>query len=79
MDPKNISIADFSYELPEERIAKFPSTERDSSKLLIYQNGLIEEDAYKNIAAHLPENALLIFNNNSTECALSTARRRRAC
>ncbi|MBS1669354.1 MAG: S-adenosylmethionine:tRNA ribosyltransferase-isomerase [Bacteroidetes bacterium] len=63
MDPKNISIADYTYELSEERIAKLPAPERDSSKLLIYQNDLIKEDIYKNIAAHLPENALLIFNN----------------
>ena len=35
-DTKSIHIADYSYELPDERIAKFPLAERDSSKLLIY-------------------------------------------
>lgn len=61
--PKNLRIEDFTYQLPEEKIAEFPAPERDSSKLLIYKNGKLEEDLYRNIAGHLPENALLIFNN----------------
>ncbi len=63
MHPKNISIRDFTYPLPEEKIAKFPLTERDSSKLLVYKEGNVSQDIYRNIASHLPENALLIFNN----------------
>lgn len=62
-DPKNISIADYTYDLPEERIAVFPLAERDASRLLVYQNETIREDNYKNIAAHIPENSLLVFNN----------------
>ena len=61
--PRNISIHDYSYHLPEEKIAKHPLAERDASKLLIYQNGIISEDIYKNIAEHIPENSLLVFNN----------------
>ncbi|MEP6675091.1 MAG: S-adenosylmethionine:tRNA ribosyltransferase-isomerase [Ferruginibacter sp.] len=61
--PKNISILDYSYQLPEEKIAKYPLEERDASKLLIYKNGIITEDIYKNIADHLPAESLLIFNN----------------
>ncbi len=62
-DPRNISIYDYTYSLPEERIAKYPLAERDASKLLIYKEEAITEDTYKNIAQHIPENPLLIFNN----------------
>jgi S-adenosylmethionine:tRNA ribosyltransferase-isomerase len=62
-DPRNISIKDFSYSLPEERIANYPLPERDASKLLIYNDGAISEDTYKNISHHIPENSLLVFNN----------------
>ncbi len=61
--PKSIQIADFSYELTDERIAKYPLEERDASKLLVYKNGLIEEDRYANFASHIPVNSVLIFNN----------------
>ena len=63
MHPKDISISDFTYHLPEERIAAFPLEERDASKLLIYKDGNISQDIYKNIAEHIPANSLLVFNN----------------
>jgi S-adenosylmethionine:tRNA ribosyltransferase-isomerase len=63
MHPKNISILDYTYNLPDEKIALHPLAERDSSKLLLYKNGTIQGDTYKNIAAHLPQNSLLVFNN----------------
>ncbi len=63
MHPKDISIAGFNYHLHEERIAAFPLEERDASKLLIYKDGNITEDVYKNITDHLPAGSLLIFNN----------------
>lgn len=69
MHPKNISIADFSYDLPQERIAEYPLAERDGSKLLIYQEGTIREDIYRNISLYLPENSLLIFNNTKVVAA----------
>jgi S-adenosylmethionine:tRNA ribosyltransferase-isomerase len=62
-DPQNISINDYSYSLPEEKIAKYPLPERDASKLLIYNDGVISEDVYKNISHYIPENSLLVFNN----------------
>ncbi len=61
--PKHISILDYTYDLPTERIALHPLAERDSSKLLIYKNGEIKEAVYKNIDQYLPVNSLLIFNN----------------
>ena len=63
MDTKNIHIADFDYNLPDERIAKFPLKERDHSKLLIYNHGQVSEDIFYNITKHLPKGALMIFNN----------------
>src|ERR1700694_5615323 len=63
MDPRNISISDYSYSLPEEKIAKYPLAERDASRLLIYKNESITEDFYRNIATQLPENSLMVFNN----------------
>ena len=63
MHPKNISILNYTYSLPENRIATFPLPERDDARLLIYKDGSIHEDRYKNIADHLPEKCLLVFNN----------------
>lgn len=63
MDIKQLNIKDFSYDLPAERIANYPLPDRDASKLLIYQSGRLQEDRYLHITAHLPEGALLIFND----------------
>lgn len=62
-DPLKISIQDFTYHLPEEKIALHPLPERDASKLLIYKEGKIREDIYRNIATYLPSGSLLVFNN----------------
>lgn len=62
-DPETLSIKDFTYLLPEERIAKYPLPERDASKLLIYKDGTITENIYKNIDDHLPKESLLVFND----------------
>ena len=61
--PKEVSIADYSYPLPDEFIAHYPLAERDASRLLIYRQGKISEDIYRHIGEHLPENTLLVFNN----------------
>jgi S-adenosylmethionine:tRNA ribosyltransferase-isomerase len=61
--PKEIAINDYTYQLPDDKIALYPKEERDASKLLIYKENIISEDIYKNIADHLPENSLLVFNN----------------
>ncbi len=63
MNPKKISIIDYTYSLPEERIANYPLAERDASKLLVYRDGNISQDIFKNIASHLPEKSLMVFNN----------------
>jgi len=63
MDTKHIQIKDFDYDLPDERIAKFPVAQRDHSKLLIYNKGVITEDVFFNIANYLPRKSLMIYNN----------------
>lgn len=60
---KNIQIADFNYPLPDERIAKFPLSQRDNSKLLVYNRGEVSEDHFYNLPNYLPSGALMIFNN----------------
>lgn len=62
-DPKKISIREYSYQLPEDKIARYPLPERDASKLLIYKAGKISDDIYKHIGFYLPDNSLLIFND----------------
>ena len=63
MDTKHIHIKDFDYELPDERIAKFPVAQRDHSKLLVYNKGKVGDDMFFNIASYLPKGALMVFNN----------------
>lgn len=60
---ETIYINDYNYPLPDERIAKYPLEKRDSSKLLYYKNGKIEENVFSNIADFIPENTLLVYNN----------------
>lgn len=61
--PKNLKIADYFYDLSEDRIAQKPLEKRDASKLLVYSKGEIGSDVFSNIANHIPENSLLILNN----------------
>ena len=63
MNTKEIHISDYSYELSDERIAKFPVAQRDHSKLLIYHKGEVGEDMFYNLPKHLPSHALMVFNN----------------
>ena len=60
---KNIKISDFSYELPDSKIAKYPLANRDESKLLVFKDGKISESDFKNSPDFLPEQAQLVFNN----------------
>lgn len=63
MDPRKIRIEDYQYELPDERIARYPLPERSASKLLIWNNKSIVDDRYANLMSHLPSHAVLVFNN----------------
>lgn len=63
VNPKQIHIADFSYELPDERIAKYPLAERDASKLLVYEHGNIGQRNFQDLPELLPEGSLMVMNN----------------
>lgn len=63
MDTKHIRIDDYNYDLPDERIAKFPLKERDHSKLLVYNKGALSDDVFYNLPQYLPKGALMVFNN----------------
>lgn len=63
MNTKDINITDYNYDLPDERIAKYPLKERDSSKLLIYRNGEITQKHFYDISDELPEDSVLVRNN----------------
>lgn len=58
-----IRLADYQYNLPDERIARFPLAERDQSKLLVYRQGAIAHRRFDQIGDFLPENSLLVFND----------------
>ena len=63
MTEQPIHIDDFDYDLPEERIAKFPLSERSASKLLVWQQGKISERRFADLGEVLPAGQLLVFNN----------------
>ena len=58
-----IRISDYDYPLPDARIAKYPLAERDASKLLRYNGGVIDEHIFKEIPSLLPEDSLMVFND----------------
>lgn len=62
-NPRQIKIADFNYNLPDERIAKFPLPVRDQSKLLVYHHGEISEGTFTALPGYLPAGSLMVFNN----------------
>lgn len=60
---QEIAIAEYDYPLPDERIAKYPLAERDTSKLLLYKSGEIIEEKFSNLPGFIPQGALMVFNN----------------
>ena len=58
-----ILIEDFTYDLPDERIAKYPLSNRDSSKLLAYRNGKPESFDFTDITSLLPGGSVMVFND----------------
>ena len=62
-DPKHIHISEFDYPLPDERIAKFPLSVRDQSKLLVYRHGQVSEDVFTSLPDYIPAGELMVFNN----------------
>ena len=63
MDPRELSIAEHTYTLPEERIAQQPLVERDASKLLRFSNGGISDHVFRDLPSLLPPDSLLVLND----------------
>lgn len=63
METRHIRISDYNYSLPDERIAKYPLSQRDHSKLLLYRHGEVTEDVFCHLPQYLPQGALMVFNN----------------
>ncbi|QNF33115.1 S-adenosylmethionine:tRNA ribosyltransferase-isomerase [Adhaeribacter swui] len=61
--PKNLTIQDFRYTLPESAVAQYPLTNRDASKLLFYRGGNISDHTFREIPDLLPSESLLVFND----------------
>lgn len=62
MHPSTLRIEDYTYELPDERIARYPLQQRDASKMLVYQHGEIRSESFASLPGLLPEGTLLAFN-----------------
>ncbi len=59
----SISIKNYQYPLPDDRIAKYPLPVRDQSKLLFWHKGEITDHQFKELPALLPKGSMLVFNN----------------
>jgi S-adenosylmethionine:tRNA ribosyltransferase-isomerase len=63
MNPQALRMVDFTYVLPDERIAHYPLEARDQSKLLVYKDGVCNQKVFNSLADELPNNSLLVFND----------------
>lgn len=63
MDFDKINIQDYDYNLPAERIAQYPLTQRDQSKLLLYRDKRIKTFSFSEMDALVPEKSILVFND----------------
>ena len=63
IDPSAIFISEYDYELPSLQIADFPLAQRDGSRLLIYKEGLIQDETFTKLPEHLPSGSTLVVNN----------------
>jgi len=58
-----ISIKDYTYNLPEDKIAKYPLPNREDSKILIFKDNLISDSKFSNLDELLPSDSIMILNN----------------
>ena len=70
INPRNIQICDYDYDLPDERIAKYPLAERDQSRLLVFgrchdtvTGPAIEQHHFCDLPTFLPAGSMVVFNN----------------
>ena len=58
-----IKIENYTYDLPDERIARFPLAKRDESKLLVFRNKVLSQTTFQHIDELLPDHSVLFWNN----------------
>lgn len=63
LNPQELTIDEFDYSLPDDRIAQHPLSERDASKLLVYRQGQLSQSLFSNISEFIPPDSLLLFND----------------
>ncbi len=59
----DINLQEYTYNLPDEKIAKYPLDQRDQSKLLLCSDNQISHHTFKEIPNFLPDKSLIVFNN----------------
>ncbi|MDD2327537.1 MAG: S-adenosylmethionine:tRNA ribosyltransferase-isomerase [bacterium] len=59
----HLPMSRFHYDLPDEKIARYPLPQRDASRLLLYGEGEIGSATFGDLPDLLPEDSLLLFNN----------------
>ncbi|OWP64447.1 S-adenosylmethionine tRNA ribosyltransferase [Hymenobacter amundsenii] len=74
-DPRQLSIHDFTYQLPAGRIAPEPLPNRDQSRLLVYEAGTLRNQTFRELPGLLPADSLLVFNDTKVVRARLFARR----
>ena len=62
-ETSQLTLSEFQYALPDDRIARFPLPQRDASKLLVYRKGQISHEQFTDLPGLLPDNCFLVFNN----------------
>lgn len=64
-----LSMQQYTYDLPADRIAQFPLDKRDESKLLVYRDATITDSQFKHISNFIPEGAVLVRNETKVIAA----------
>ena len=59
----DIKIQDYTYDLPDDRIAKYPLPCRDASKLLLYRQGSVSEYVFRDLPELIPSDSIMVFND----------------
>lgn len=58
-----IHISDFSYELPDGQIARFPLEQRDATRLLMVKGNTVHDSEFPRLPEFIPSGSMLVFNN----------------
>ncbi len=57
-----VSLAEYTYPLPEDRVARYPLPERDRARLLWYREGEVRHHRFYELPELLPAHTTLVIN-----------------